>query len=102
MKKRANFGIPGVYPGLIRRSGPKAEASWIRPFSSWAFLKRAVDAHGCIEFNGAEYFIRRKLERPYVVATLSTHHRRVFIKYDGKVIKTFPFPFIGKVVDPIA
>jgi len=63
---------------------------------------RKVDAHGCIEFNGADYFIRRKLERQYVVATLSTYHRRVFIKYDGKVIKTFPFPFVGKVVDPIA
>ncbi len=63
---------------------------------------RKVDAHGCIEFNGAEYFIRRKLEWQYVVATLSTYHRRVFIKYDGKVIKTFPFPFAGKVVDPIA
>ena len=66
---------------------------------SWV---RKVDAHGCIEFNGAEYFIRRKLERQYVVATLSTYHRRVFIKYEGKVIKTFPFPFVGKVVDPIA
>jgi hypothetical protein len=66
---------------------------------SWV---RKVDAHGCIEFNGAEYFILRKLERQYVVATLSTYHRRVFIKYEGKVIKTFPFPFVGKVVDPIA
>jgi hypothetical protein len=66
---------------------------------SWV---RKVDAHGCIEFNGAEYFIRRKLERQYVMATLSTYHRRVFIKYEGKVIKTFPFPFVGKVVDPIA
>ena len=63
---------------------------------------RKVDAHGCIEFNGAEYFIRRKLERQYVVATLSTHHRRVFVKFEGKVIKTFSFPFVGKTVDPIA
>jgi len=66
---------------------------------SWV---RKVDAHGCIEFNGAEYFIRRKLERQYVVATLSTYPRRVFIKYEGKVIKTFPFLFVGKVVEPIA
>ena len=63
---------------------------------------RKVDAHGCIEFNGAAYFILRRLERQYVVATLSTHHRRVFVKYEGKAIKTFPFPFVGKVVDPIA
>jgi len=62
---------------------------------------RKVDSHGCIEFNGAEYFIRRKLERQYVVATLSTHHRRVFIKYEGKLIKSVPFPFTGRVVDPL-
>jgi len=64
---------------------------------SWV---RKVDAHGCIEFNGAEYFIRRKLERQYVVATLSTHHRTVYIKYDGK-LKTLPFPFTGKTIDPL-
>jgi hypothetical protein len=63
---------------------------------------RKVDAHGCIEFNGAEYFIFRRLERQYVVATLSTHHRRVFVKFEDKVIKMFPFPFVGKAIDPIA
>ena len=63
---------------------------------------RKVDAHGCIEFNGAEYFVFRRLERQYVVATLSTQHRKVFVKFEDKIIKTFPFPFIGKVVDPIA
>lgn len=62
---------------------------------------RKVDSHGRIEFNGAAYFIRRKLERQYVVATLSTHHRRVFIKHEGKLIKTFPFPFIGRITKPL-
>jgi hypothetical protein len=62
---------------------------------------RKVNSHGSIEFNGAEYFIRRSLERQYVVATLSTHHRRVFIKHEGKLIKTIPFPFSGRVVDPL-
>jgi transposase InsO family protein len=62
---------------------------------------RKVDAHGWIEFNGSEYFIRRKLERQYVVATISTHHRRVFIKYEGRLIKSVPFPFKGKVIDPL-
>jgi hypothetical protein len=65
---------------------------------SWV---RKVGTHGRIEFNGAEYFIRRKLERQYVVATLSTHHRRVFIKYEGKLIKSVPFPFTGTVIDPL-
>ena len=62
---------------------------------------RKVDSHGSIEFNGAEYFIRRKLERQYVTATLSTHHRRVFIKHEGKLIKSTPFPFTGRVCDPL-
>jgi len=62
---------------------------------------RKVDSHGSIEFNGAAYFIRRKLERQYVVATLSAHHRRVFIKHEGKVIKSVPFPFTGTVIDPL-
>ena len=65
---------------------------------SWV---RKVDAHGRIEFNGAEYFICRKLERQYVVATLSTHHRRVFIKHEGKLLKSFPFPFEGRIVEPL-
>jgi hypothetical protein len=62
---------------------------------------RKVDSHGCIEFNGAEYFIRRKLERQYVVATLSTQYRRVFIKHDGKLVKSVPFPFTRRVIDPL-
>jgi transposase len=65
---------------------------------SWV---RKIDAHGCIEFNGAEYFIRRKLERQYVVATRSTHHRTVYIKHDGKLVKTLPFPFTGRIVKPL-
>jgi hypothetical protein len=62
---------------------------------------RKVDRHGRIEFNGAEYFIRRKLEHQYVVATLSTHHRRIFIKADGKLVKSIAFPFVGQVVEPL-
>ena len=62
---------------------------------------RKVDAHGCIEFNGAEYFIRRKLERQYVVATLSTHHRGVFIRHEGKLVKSFPFPIPGPIIKPL-
>jgi hypothetical protein len=65
---------------------------------SWV---RKVDIHGRIEFNGAEYFIRRKLERQYVVATLSVHHRRVFVKHEGKLVKVIPFPFTGQVIKPI-
>ena len=36
-----------------------------------------------------------------VVATLSTHHRRVFIKHEGKLIKIFPFPFTWRIVNPL-
>ena len=69
----------------------KGHVSWVRK----------VDSHGRIEFNGAEYFIRRKLERQYVVATLSTHHRLVFIKHEGQLVKSVPFPFTGHVIEPL-
>ena len=62
---------------------------------------RKVDAHGCIELNGAEYFIRRKLERQCVAAKLSAHYWRAFIKHEGKLIKSVPFPFTGSVIDPL-
>jgi hypothetical protein len=62
---------------------------------------RKIDSHGRIEFNGAEYFVRRKLERQYVVATLSTHHKRVFIKHEGRLIKSVPFPYVGKPIEPL-
>ncbi len=69
----------------------RGHVSWIRK----------VDIHGRIEFNGDEYFIRRKLERQYVVATLSTHHRQVFVRHEGQLIKSVPFPFTGRVVAPL-
>jgi hypothetical protein len=62
---------------------------------SWV---RKVGARGRIEFNGAEYFVGRKLGHQYVVATLSTYHRRVLIRHDEKLIKSIPFPFMGKVI----
>ncbi len=63
---------------------------------------RKVDERGSIEILGVEYFIRRSLERQYVVATLSTHHRRLFIYHDKKFVKTVPFPFKGDVVEPLS
>ena len=51
--------------------------------------------------NGAEYPVSQKLEHQYVVATLSTHHRRVYIKHEGKLIKSFPFPLTGEVIKPL-
>jgi len=66
-----------------------------------SFVRKA-DSRGSIEFNGAEYFVRQKLERQYVVATLSTHHRRIFVKSEGKLIKSIPFPFTGTVIDPLS
>lgn len=65
---------------------------------SWV---RKVDARGRVEFNGAEYLVSRKLEHQYVVAILSTHHRRVFFKHEGKLIKSLPFPFKGQIVEPL-
>jgi len=62
---------------------------------------RKVDSHGRIEFNWASYFISRRLEHQYVVATLSTYHRKVLITAEGKLIKSVPFPFVGGVVEPL-
>jgi len=62
---------------------------------------RKVDPNGRIEVNGASYFIRRKLEGQYVVATLVTHRKRLLVKYEKKTIKSFPFPFKGSAGDPL-
>jgi hypothetical protein len=64
-----------------------------RGLASWV---RRVGARGRIEFNGAEYFISWKLEHQYVIATLSTHHRKIYIRHEGKLIKSIRFPFMGK------
>jgi putative transposase len=89
----AGFALDSYLDGEGRLSLPIAKGlvSWVRK----------VDAHGRIEFNGAEYLVSRRLEREYVVATLSTHHRRVFIKHEGKLIKSIPFPFKGKIILPL-
>ena len=89
----AGFTLDSCLEGPGRLSLPIAKGlvSWVRK----------VNAHGRIEFNGNEYFVGRKLERQYVVATLSTYHRRVFIKHEGKLIKSIPFPLKGKIVEPL-
>ena len=56
-----------------------------------SFVRR-VDSHGRIEVNGSSYFIRRKLEGQYVVATLFAHRKKLVIKQDNKVMKSFSFP----------
>jgi putative transposase len=61
---------------------------------------RKVDSRGKIEVNGATYFIRRKLEGQYVVATLFTHRKRLVVKQD-KIIKSFSFPIKGHVIAPL-
>lgn len=62
---------------------------------------RKVDPHGRIEVNGASYFIRRKLEGQYVIATVVTHRRKLVIKYENKIIKSFSFPVRGPIIDPL-
>jgi hypothetical protein len=62
---------------------------------------RKVDSHGKIEVNGSTYFIRRKLEGQYVIATIFTHRRRLVVKQENKIIKSFSFPIKGHIVDPI-
>jgi len=62
---------------------------------------RKIDSHGRIEVNGVTYFIRKKLEGQYVIATIFTHRKRLVVKQDNKIIKSFSFPIKGHVVDPL-
>lgn len=62
---------------------------------------RKVDSHGRIEVNGSTYFIRRKFEGQYVIATIFTHRKRLVVKQDNKIIKSFSFPIEGHIVSPI-
>jgi len=62
---------------------------------------RKIDPHGTIEVNGSTYFIRRKLEGQYVVATIFTHRKRLVVKQDNRIIKSFSFSIKGHIVDPL-
>lgn len=62
---------------------------------------RKVDSHGRIEVNGFPYFIRRKLEGQYVIATIFTHRRKLVIKQDNKIIKSFPFSIKDRIDAPL-
>lgn len=62
---------------------------------------RKVDPHGRIEVNGASYFVRRKLEGQYVVATIFTHRKRLVIKHDNRIVKSFSFPIKGRAIAPL-
>ena len=59
---------------------------------------RKVDSHGRIEFNGFPYFIRKKLEGQYVIATILVHKKRLVVKYENRIIKSFPFPIKGSII----
>ena len=62
---------------------------------------RKVDPHGYIEVNGKAYFIRKKLEGQYVLTTIYPHRKRLVVKQDNRVIKSFPFPLKDRVVEPL-
>src|SRR3990172_2552532 len=62
---------------------------------------RKVDSDGRIEVNGSTYFIRRKLEGQYIIATVFTHKKRLVVKQERKIIKSFFFPIKGHIVSPL-
>jgi len=62
---------------------------------------RKVDSHGRIDVNGFPYFIRKKLERQYVIATIFTHSKKLVIKHENKIIKSFTFPIKGHIINPV-
>jgi len=62
---------------------------------------RKVDTHGRIDVNGSSYFIRRKLEGQYVMATIIPQRKRLVVKQDKKNIKSFTFALKGHVITPL-
>lgn len=62
---------------------------------------RKVDVKGSIEANGSSYFIRKKLEGQYVVATIFPHRKRMVVKQDNRIVKSFVFPITAKVINPL-
>ncbi len=62
---------------------------------------RKVNSNGRIEVNGFPYFIRKKLEGQYVISTIFTHRRKLVIKQDNKIIKSFPFPIKNRIDAPL-
>ncbi|MEB2309953.1 MAG: integrase core domain-containing protein [Candidatus Brocadiaceae bacterium] len=62
---------------------------------------RKVDFHGKVEINGVPYFIRRKLEGQYVVTAILTQRKKMVVKHENKIIKTFSFPIKGHIIDSI-
>ena len=62
---------------------------------------RKVDAHGKVEINGVQYFIRKKLEGQYIVASIFTQRKKLVVKHENKGIKTFSFPIKGHIIDPV-
>lgn len=77
--------------GLLNFPVPRGKVSFVRK----------VDSHGKIEANGFPYFIRRSLEGQYVIATIYTHRRKLVVKQDQKIIKSFSFPIQTKIVAPL-
>ncbi len=65
-----------------------------------SFIRR-VDSHGRVEVNGFSYFVRKKLERQYVVATIFTYRKKLVVKHENKIIKSFAFPIKGLIINPV-
>lgn len=62
---------------------------------------RKVGSDGRIDVNGSTYFIRRRLEGQYVIATIFTHRKRLVVKQENKIIKSFSFPIKGHILSPL-
>jgi len=62
---------------------------------------RKVNSHGRIDVNGFSYFIRRRLERQYVVSTIFTYRKKLVVKHENKIIKSFAFPIKDHIVNAL-
>lgn len=62
---------------------------------------RHVDAQGCIDINGWDYFVGIRLTGRYVRATIFPHRQELVVKHAAHVHKRFPFPVSEPLVDPL-
>lgn len=91
LRKRFDLGKFLDGRGHLQLPIAKGEVSFVRK----------VDDHGRIDVNGASYFIRRKLEGQYVVATIVTHRQKLVIIHERRIIKSFRFPHGERTVRPM-
>lgn len=84
---------------LEQYRGPRGQLPVAAGAVSWI---QRVDEDGHIAVNARLYFIGKRHTGEYVQATLLTRRRRLVVyTAQHRRIREFPFPFAGRIVDPV-